>query len=111
MRGAELMDAEVVDDSGASLGVVRDLRLRNGSSGFEVTGVVYSPRGVLSAAAHSWGFGAGRTDGPALLQRVAALALRSSVFVPADSVTAWGAGRVEIQRGAGVRWAEGGAPR
>ena len=101
MRISDLYDRPVVGEEGSELGVVRDVRLRffeggRGGPRIEVVGLVIGPEGLLSEAAHSWGYAEGRADGPALLSRLMAGAVRRSRFVPAEAVRSWAASPLRI---------------
>jgi hypothetical protein len=106
MRASELIESPVVDESGRTVGIVRDLRVVIGGpasrGGFPIAGLVVSDKGPRAAAAHAWGFAQGRAEGPALLRRLLAPALDRSIFVAADRVLDWGPDRLRIgaERGA-----------
>lgn len=94
MRISELLGARVVDDDGAELGRVHDVRLtvseRDGRvATLRVAGLVVGGDGPLSRAAHAWGYAEGRAQAPLVLRRLTAGAVRRSRFVPARRVEAW----------------------
>jgi hypothetical protein len=100
MRASELIGSPVLDESGRSVGVVRDLRVAlEGATpgGFPITAVVVGETGLRSAAAHAWGLAQGRTVGPALLHRLLAPAMERSLFVRADLVLDWGPDTLRIR--------------
>ena len=100
MRLSELLASSVVDATGASLGPVRDVRLverepGGGGARFRVAGLVIGG-GLLARPAHAWGFAAGRAQGPWLLRALTKRAVRQARFIPADRVTDWGPGELQI---------------
>jgi sporulation protein YlmC with PRC-barrel domain len=107
MRASELIGAPVFDDSGGPVGVVRDLRIAVGQpaagDGLPIVGLVLSPPGARSAAAHAWGFAQGRAEGPPLLRRLLGGVARRSIVVPAERVLEWGSGGVRIDGHAEAR--------
>jgi PRC-barrel domain len=107
MRASELIGAPVFDDAGEQVGVVRDLHIAVGlpaaNGGFPIVGLVLSPPGARSAAAHGWGFAQGRTEGPPLLRRLLGDAAVRSILVPAERVREWGPGGVRIDGNAEAR--------
>ena len=60
MRLSELLEREVVTESGQSLGKVHDVRGELGSRRLRVTGLVCGPMGFLER----YGLGTGGTGGP-----------------------------------------------
>jgi sporulation protein YlmC with PRC-barrel domain len=60
MRLSELLEREVVTESGLSLGKVHDIRGELGSGRLRVTGLACGPRGFLER----YGVGTGGTGGP-----------------------------------------------
>lgn len=104
MRASELIGSPVVDESGCSIGVVRDLRVAVGGDGvvegFPVVGVVIGEPGLRSAAAHAWGYAQGRAAAPWPLRRWLEPAVADSLFVPAERVIEWGPDPLRLRGGA-----------
>jgi hypothetical protein len=99
MRASELIGTHAFDETDRFAGVVRDVRLdpdRAADGSFRVLGLVLSDPGARAAAAHSWGFAAGRADGPALLKRLVGSAAGRTRFVPVDWVLDWNPDRLKI---------------
>ena len=98
MRATELLSSEVYERGGGRVGDVRDVRIaREGDGTFRVVGLVVG-EGPLAEVAHAWGFAEGRASGPWVLRKLLEPASRQARFVPADEVTEWGPGRIEIAR-------------
>ncbi len=93
MRISELFSAHVVDEDGRDLGRVHDVRLKPVGRGskrtFEVSGLAVGPSGMLSRAAHAWGYAEDRAQAPLLLKALTRRAVRESRFIPADRVLDW----------------------
>ena len=96
MRASELLASYVVDESGARVGAVRDVRVRRGD--YEVVGLAVAD-GWRARVAHRWGYAEGRADAPWLLRRLLAPAVARTRFVPAARVRDWGPGVVKIAGG------------
>lgn len=96
MRASELLGSRVVDRDGRDLGPVRDVRVRREPSGsYRLTGIVIG-EGRFAGLAHALGVAEGRVQGPWLLRRLCAAAVRRAVFVSAAEVADWGPGTVRI---------------
>ncbi|MDQ3934843.1 MAG: PRC-barrel domain-containing protein [Actinomycetota bacterium] len=97
MRATELLASRVVDERGAHVGRVRDVRVSR--AGWEVVGLAVAD-GWRARLAHRWGYAEGRAQGPWLLRRLTRAAVERTLFVPAERVTDWGPGVVRIRGGA-----------
>ena len=93
MRATELLASYVVDESGARVGAVRDVRVSRGD--YAVVGLAVAD-GWRARAAHRWGYAEGRAQGPWLFRALAAPAVARTRFVPAERVRDWGPGVVRI---------------
>jgi hypothetical protein len=107
MRASELLGSEVVDTTGSPMGVVRDVLLDGdddgrpppGSEHHPVAGLVVSrSSSTVSAWCHRWGLATDRVGGPLLLRLLGRSARRSTCFVPWQSVSSWGPGKVVADR-------------
>ena len=103
MRLTDLLDSDVVDPSGTTLGQVQDVRLiQDGSpvggfdATFRVSGLVVG--GIAFGA--RLGFGRTKVRGPWLLERLFERLQADQRFVPWESVRAVTEGRIHIRTSA-----------
>lgn len=93
MRISELLTATVVDETGRSVGRVRDVRITRQPTPagegepppFRIAGLVLGG----GRLAHAWGFAEGRASGPWLFRVLTARAARKARFLPAEQVETW----------------------
>jgi sporulation protein YlmC with PRC-barrel domain len=93
MRASKLLRADVVDETGRSLGPVRDLRITPDS--LEIVGLVVGG-GPVADIAHGWGYAEGRAAGPWLLRAATGRAARRARMIPSGRVVAWGSETIQI---------------
>jgi PRC-barrel domain len=100
MRASDLLGSEVVDESGRSIGTVRDIRLVqdgpiSASFGalFRVQGLVAGPRSLGSRL----GFERGNVKGPLMLRVLFRLLHRRAGFVGWDRIRSIEEGRIRIE--------------
>lgn len=92
MRASELIGSMVLEESGAPVGRIHDLRITDRGGILRIAGLAVGG----GRLAHAWGFTENRATGPWLLRSLTARSARAARFVPADRVTDWGPGTVRI---------------
>lgn len=99
MLVTELLASTVVDETGAQVGHVHDIRVTrrdasaDGGGRFRIAGLAVGG----GRLAHVWGFAEKRATGPWLLRVITARGSRTARFVPAERVTEWGPQLVRIR--------------
>jgi sporulation protein YlmC with PRC-barrel domain len=93
MRASELLNVPVIDETGATVGRVRDLRVARRGLTLRIAGLAVGG----GRLANAWGYADERATGPWLLRALNVRGARATRFVPAGRILQWGPGVVRIR--------------